>query len=103
MKKTKTKITCSNCGKTYEIDLDPDKKYTDVQCPECDALIPLEDPDAGLVRVIVVRQEPPEITEEWVIRTWKTVRAAYYRMIAPWILLILLAVIAMIIYGASKS
>ena len=70
MKKEKTKISCPDCGKSYEIDLDPAQKYSDVECPECGCLIPLENKqESAPVQVQIVKIELPQITFRWMLNT----------------------------------
>ena len=76
MKKQKRKITCPECGKSYEITLEPGKRYTDVEC-ECGAIIPL-DPTAGAQRVHVVKLELPRVTFRWALNTtWEFLLASF--------------------------
>ena len=102
MKKTKKKIVCPECGKRYEIALEPGKQYTDVEC-ECGAIIPL-DPAAGAQHVHVVKLELPEVTLEWAIATLKTFHRAWLYILAPYFIgaVVLLFVIYIILYFTDK-
>lgn len=102
MKKEKKKITCPECGKRYEIELEPGKRYTDVEC-ECGAIVPL-DPAAGAERVHVVKLELPEVTLEWTIATLKTFSRAWLHIVAPYIIgaVVLFFVIYFIMFLAQR-
>ena len=102
MKKEKKKITCPECGKHYEITLEPGKRYTDVEC-ECGAIIPL-DPTAGAQRVHVVKLELPEVTLEWAISTLKTFSRAWVHIMAPYLIgaVVLFFLVYLIIYLSQR-
>lgn len=77
MKKEKKKITCPECGKHYEITLEPGKRYTDVEC-ECGAIIPLQNPETEIQRVHVVKLELPRVTFRWALNTtWEFLLASF--------------------------
>ena len=94
---TKRNITCPQCGKTYEIEVEAGQNYSDLECPECGSTIPLRDPVRNaddLQRVHVVKLELPRVTYRWALNVaWEFLLAGLTLAAIPFGIAIIIGVI----------